>query len=187
MSLSCATAGAQPSRVAVDLGVSEATVYRWIAQDEVDAGERPGVRTGESLELSRARSRIRELEAELELGIRASGRPGEEGESARPAGFPASDWSPERASSRPIRRNPVSRRLLDDDAEGTADMRLSGSLPPKPSGSEASRRRLNRARASATAGLGRFRPRRWRLGSLLPIRTVPLLEKRRRRLISSEA
>ncbi|MHB8241714.1 MAG: transposase [Solirubrobacteraceae bacterium] len=34
-------AGAQPSKVAVDLGVSEATVYRWIAQDEVDAGDRP--------------------------------------------------------------------------------------------------------------------------------------------------
>lgn len=40
---------------------SEATVYRWIAQDEVDAGERPGVRTGENVELSRARSRISDL------------------------------------------------------------------------------------------------------------------------------
>ena len=70
-------AGAQPSRVAVDLGVSEATVYRWIAQDEVDAGERPGVRSGENLELSRARSRIRELEGELELTRKASALFGE--------------------------------------------------------------------------------------------------------------
>ena len=47
-------------------------MYRWIAQDEVDAGERPGVRSGENVELSRARSRIRELEVELELTRKAS-------------------------------------------------------------------------------------------------------------------
>jgi len=65
-------AGAAPSKVARDLGVSEATVYRWVAQDEVDVGERPGTRSGEHVELSRARARIRELEAELELTRKAS-------------------------------------------------------------------------------------------------------------------
>jgi transposase len=65
-------AGGRPSEVARDLGVSEATVYRWIAQEEVDLGERPGVRSGESHELSRARVRIKELEAELELTRKAS-------------------------------------------------------------------------------------------------------------------
>lgn len=35
-----------------ELDVSEATVYRWIAQDEVDLGERAGVRSGERAELS---------------------------------------------------------------------------------------------------------------------------------------
>lgn len=65
-------AGRAPRLVAGDLGVSEATVYRWIAQDEVDLGERPGVRSGEQLALSRARARIRELEAELELTRKAS-------------------------------------------------------------------------------------------------------------------
>jgi transposase len=65
-------AGRAPRLVAGDLGVSEATVYRWVAQDEVDLGERPGVRSGEQQELSRARARIRELEAELELTRKAS-------------------------------------------------------------------------------------------------------------------
>jgi transposase len=65
-------AGAAPSKIARDLGVSEATVYRWVARDEVDLGERPGTRSGEHVELSRARARIRELEAQLELTRKAS-------------------------------------------------------------------------------------------------------------------
>lgn len=65
-------AGGAPSKIARDLGISEATIYRWIAQDEVDLGERPGVRSGEQAELSKARARIRELEAELELTRKAS-------------------------------------------------------------------------------------------------------------------
>lgn len=44
------------ARAAEELDVSEATVYRWIAQDEVDLGERPGVRSGEHAELSEARA-----------------------------------------------------------------------------------------------------------------------------------
>ena len=65
-------AGGRPGQVAHDLGVSEATIYRWIAQDEVDLGERPGIRSDEQAELSKARARIRELEAELELTRKAS-------------------------------------------------------------------------------------------------------------------
>jgi transposase len=61
----------RPARlIAGDLGVSEATVHRWIAQEEVDLGERPGVRSGEHQEFSRAR--IKELEAELELTRKAA-------------------------------------------------------------------------------------------------------------------
>lgn len=59
--------GGSAATIARDLGVSEATIYRWIAQEEVDLGERPGLCSGEHVELSRARARIRELEAELEL------------------------------------------------------------------------------------------------------------------------
>jgi transposase len=68
----CRSGGRRPRRVAEEFGVSEATVYRWIAQDEVDLGERAGVRSGERAELSEARARIRELEAELELTRKAS-------------------------------------------------------------------------------------------------------------------
>ena len=60
-------AGAAPGNVARDLGVCEATVCRWVAQEEADLGERPGTRSGEQAELLRARARIRELEAKLEL------------------------------------------------------------------------------------------------------------------------
>jgi transposase-like protein len=67
----CRTGGSR-SEIARDLGISEATVHRWIAQEEVDLGERPGVRSGEHIELSKARARIRELEAELELTRKAS-------------------------------------------------------------------------------------------------------------------
>jgi transposase-like protein len=68
----CRSGGRRPRNVAKEFGVSEATVYRWIAQDEVDLGERSGVRSGERVELSEARARIRELEAELELTRKAS-------------------------------------------------------------------------------------------------------------------
>lgn len=64
--------GGSASELAGDLGVSEATIYRWVAQEEVDLGERPGMRSGEHVELFRARARIRELEAELELTRKAS-------------------------------------------------------------------------------------------------------------------
>jgi len=58
--------------IAQELEVSEATVNRWVAQEEIDLGERPGVRSGEHIELSRARARVKELEAELELTRKAS-------------------------------------------------------------------------------------------------------------------
>jgi transposase len=65
-------AGGSRTEIARDLGISEATVHRWVAQEEVDLGERPGVHSGEHIELSKARARIRELEAELELTRKAS-------------------------------------------------------------------------------------------------------------------
>jgi transposase len=68
----CRPGGRRPREVAEELGVAEATVYRWLAQEEVDLGERPGVRSGERGELSEARARIKELEAELELTREAS-------------------------------------------------------------------------------------------------------------------
>jgi transposase len=58
----------RPVRViAVELGLAEATVYRWKAQDLVDRGLKPGTSTSERGELAAARRRIRELETELAL------------------------------------------------------------------------------------------------------------------------
>ncbi len=64
--------GRPVSVVAVEIGVSEATVYRWREQDRVDRGERPGLSSAERSELAVARRRIRELETELEVTKKAS-------------------------------------------------------------------------------------------------------------------
>jgi transposase len=58
--------------VAAEIGVSEATVYRWRAQDRVDRGERSGLSSVERSELAQARRRIRELETELAITKKAS-------------------------------------------------------------------------------------------------------------------
>ncbi len=68
----CRAGGRRPREVAQELGVAEVTVYRWIGREEVDLGERSGVRSGERAELSEARARIKELEAELELTRKAA-------------------------------------------------------------------------------------------------------------------
>jgi transposase-like protein len=58
----------RPVRVIADeLGLAEATVYRWKAQDLIDRGVRPGTSTSERGELAAARQRIKELETELAL------------------------------------------------------------------------------------------------------------------------
>jgi transposase-like protein len=52
--------------------VSEATLYRWKKQAQVDSGDKPGVKSYEPDELARARRRIKDLEAELEMVKAAS-------------------------------------------------------------------------------------------------------------------
>ena len=58
--------------VAAELGLAEATVYRWKAQDLIDRGMRPGTSTSERGELAAAKRRIQELETELALVKRAA-------------------------------------------------------------------------------------------------------------------
>jgi putative transposase len=58
--------------VAAELGLAEATVYRWKAQDLIDRGMRPGTSTSEQGELAAARRRIQELETELALVTQAA-------------------------------------------------------------------------------------------------------------------
>jgi transposase-like protein len=58
--------------VAAELGLAEATVYRWKAQDLIDRGVKPGTSTSEQGELAAAKRRIRELETELALVTQAA-------------------------------------------------------------------------------------------------------------------
>ena len=57
--------GRPASTVAVDLGVAQATMFRWLRQARVDRGEIPGESSAEATQLKAALRRIRELEQEL--------------------------------------------------------------------------------------------------------------------------
>src|SRR3954470_15906433 len=57
--------------LAVELAISEHTLYRWRRQALIDAGQRPGAKSYEADPLQAARRRIIELEAELKL-VRAA-------------------------------------------------------------------------------------------------------------------
>ncbi len=66
-------AAGRPVRdVALDLGISEQTVYTWRRQERVDQGIEPGLTSAEQAELAAARRRIRELEAELAIHRKAA-------------------------------------------------------------------------------------------------------------------
>ena len=65
-------AGRPVAEVAVQLGVSDQTIYNWRNQDQIDRGQRAGMSTTESAELAAARKRIRDLETELAVTKRAN-------------------------------------------------------------------------------------------------------------------
>lgn len=65
-------AGRTVGQVAVDLEVSEQTIYTWCRQDRIDRGLEPGATSVENSELVAARKRVRELETELEIHRRAT-------------------------------------------------------------------------------------------------------------------
>jgi transposase len=77
-------AGQPVTKTAADLGITDTCLYGWVRQDRIDRGEIPGVTTAESRELRKARRRIRELEAEVEILRRANAMLGDEGR--RPKG-----------------------------------------------------------------------------------------------------
>jgi transposase-like protein len=60
------------AEIAVPLGVSDQTIYNWRNQDQIDRGQRAGMSTTETAELTAARKRIRELETELAVTRRAN-------------------------------------------------------------------------------------------------------------------
>jgi transposase len=59
------------SKVARDLGLTETAVRRWVAQAEVDSGQRLGLTTTEREELSHLRQENRLLREERDLLKRA--------------------------------------------------------------------------------------------------------------------
>lgn len=77
-------AGQSVAKTADDLGITSACLYLWVKQDRIDRGEIAGKTTIESRELRKARKRIRELEAEVEILRRANTMLGPEGR--RPKG-----------------------------------------------------------------------------------------------------
>ena len=64
-------AGRSVVQVAADLGISQGCLYSWRKQELIDIGELPGLSSVQSAELTAARRRIRELEAENEILRRA--------------------------------------------------------------------------------------------------------------------
>ncbi len=58
--------------VARDLGISVQSIYTWRRQDRIDKGLQPGLSSAEKAELTAAKRRIAELEAELTIHRRAS-------------------------------------------------------------------------------------------------------------------
>jgi len=58
--------------VARDFDLTESAVRRWVAQAEIDAGERPGLASEEREELSRLRRENKRLQADVDLLKRAT-------------------------------------------------------------------------------------------------------------------
>lgn len=65
-------AGRKVADVARDLGISDQTIYTWRGQDRIDRGLEIGLTSKEKAELTAAKQRIAQLEAELAVHRRAS-------------------------------------------------------------------------------------------------------------------
>lgn len=70
--LDLVASGRSVADVARDLGISQESIYTWRRQDRIDAGLAPGLTSAEEAELTAAKRRIAELEAELAVHRRAS-------------------------------------------------------------------------------------------------------------------
>jgi transposase-like protein len=70
--LDLVASGRNVGDVARDLGVSSQTIYNWQAQDRIDRGLSPGLKSPEAAELAAARRRIAALETELAATKRAN-------------------------------------------------------------------------------------------------------------------
>ena len=68
----CRNGGKSIGAVARDLGISETVVRRWVAQAEVDCGQRDGLTTAERAELGQLRKENRVLREERDILKRAT-------------------------------------------------------------------------------------------------------------------
>jgi len=59
-------------QIAEDFGISDASLYNWLKQADIDDGKRDGVTSVEAAELAAAKKRIRLLEQENEVLRRAT-------------------------------------------------------------------------------------------------------------------
>ena len=59
-------------QIAEDFGISDASLYNWLKQADIDDGRRDGVTSVEAAELAAAKKRIRLLEQENEVLRRAT-------------------------------------------------------------------------------------------------------------------
>lgn len=66
------TSGASVKQIAEDFGISDASLYNWLKQADIDDGKRDGVTSAEAQELAAAKKRIRLLEQENEVLRRAT-------------------------------------------------------------------------------------------------------------------
>lgn len=60
------------AQIAKDLGIAESGLRRWMAQADIDDGNRPGLTTDERAELARLRREVRVKDMEIEILKRAS-------------------------------------------------------------------------------------------------------------------
>ena len=60
-----ARSGTKVAQLVATFGMSEATIYNWLKQEQIDRGEISGTSTDMALDLAAAKRRIRQLETEL--------------------------------------------------------------------------------------------------------------------------
>jgi transposase len=63
--------GKSIAEICRDMGLSESSVHRWLAQVEIDAGQRDGLTTTEREELSRLRRELRVVREERDVLAKA--------------------------------------------------------------------------------------------------------------------
>ena len=60
-----ARSGTKVAQLVATFGMSEATIYNWLRQEQIDRGEISDTSTDMALDLAAAKRRIRQLETEL--------------------------------------------------------------------------------------------------------------------------